>query len=584
MLSLARTVPKPAAFCLPRKVSAIKLCRMLLLACLFAAVLAPYTSAFAQEIQPAAISSFEGSLIKAQDQAPIYYVRGGLKHWVLDPKWVRAHRRLAANIKILPPEIVNSIPSGAPFTYVPPQETRLAALLAVVAFCFLTFVLKFRGRLQQYLAKPIDCCGKDYVFRAILLAIFVLCILLRSMHLLVHPRFWAEEGVIWFQYDLQHSAGAMLLYVYNLSGYMNFAANVAGVLAGGLARSGHIVYAPLASSLFALMLQFIPFLILCLGNSRLFNSRWKLIVGGLFILTLPAATPEIWLNSINSMSFTGLIAFLLLFEDNTKWTPAGRWAVRALLVFCGLTGIYALVLAPFFLAYYFVRRSREHAIQGLILSVVGVIQAGVVIYFKLHSALPMRGEAVPVLAPINVLYYTVVAPFVGQDFARLAFRFFGLEDAWWVANSYPHWPDESTLLAGWVSAIVIAIIVVRLCRREYAVEKLLLAGIFVSYATVTTLGSLHGIISGRYAFLPSLAMLMLVFSNLDSSRFWFRQLLCCIAIAMALSVGVMRFYDMQMFAGPSWRDEVAKWEKDYNYGMRVWPSAWGPPIHYRPTR
>ena len=34
----------------------------------------------------------------------------------------------------------------------------------------------------------------------------------------------------------------------------------------------------------------------------------------------------------------------------------------------------------------------------------------------------------------------------------------------------------------------------------------------------------------------------------------------------------------------SWRDEVAKWEKDPNYGMRVWPSAWGLPIHYQPIR
>lgn len=584
MLPLPRSVSQPAILCLTPEASLSLPCRIFLLTLLFAAVSAPCVSAFGQQIQPTAVSSLDGSLIKAQDQPQIYYMRGGLKHWVLDPKWVRAHRRLAATIKIVPPDVINSIPAGAPFTYVPPQKTRLIAVFAVLAFCFLVLVLKFRGRLQHSLTKPIDCCGKDHVFRAVLLGIFVACVLLRSIHLLVHPRFWAEEGVIWFQYDLQHSAGRMLLYVYNLSGYMNLAANVAGVFAGSLARTGHILYAPLASSLVALLVQLMPFVILCLGNSRLFNSRWKLIVGGLLVLTLPGATPEIWLNSINSMSFAGLIAFLLLFENNTNWRPAVRWAVRVLLILCGLTGIYALVLAPFFFAYYFVRRSREHAIQGFILSAVGAIQAAIVVYFKLHSGLPMRGEAVAALAPINVLYYAVVTPLVGQDFARLAFRFFGLEDAWWVANSYPHWPAESAVLAGWVSAIVIAIILVRLCRREYSLEKMQLAAIFVSYAIITTLGSLHGVISGRYAFLPALAMLMLVFTNLDSSRSRLRQLLCSATIAMALSVGILQFYDMQMYAGPSWRDEVAKWEKDPNYGMRVWPSAWGLPVHYQPTR
>lgn len=534
------------------------------------------------DVRPVAVESLEGSLIKAGNQSAIFYVRGGLKHWIMNPNWLGAHKRLAAHLKIVSPETVDAIPAGAPFTYTPKRDVWLTAVAAFLVFCFLILLVKFPSRIRQLTVS--ECNHKDYLFRKVLFAVLVACVLVRSLHLLAHPRFWAEEGVVWFQFAVTHSAWSTLGFVYPLSGYMNLAANVAAVLSGAAARAGHIFYAPLASTALALGIHVIPLAIICLGNSRLFNSPWKLIIGGLIILILPSTTPEIWLNSINSMSFTGLITLLLLFEENVNWRPAVRWAIRALLAFCGLTGIYAVVLAPFFLACYLYRRSREYLIQGLILLGAGVIQAASVIYFKLHGGLPMRGQGVASLASINALYYHVATPFVGQVFARPIFRFFGIEDAWWVANSYPHWPDESTLLAGWVSAAFIVAILICLCRRKFTFDKLLLAAIFVMYSTVTALGSLHGIAAARYAFLPEATILLLVFLNLDGPSYGLKEVACAAAIAIALSVGVVEFYNMDMFSGPSWSDEVAKWEENHNYGLKVWPGGWGLPIYYYPTK
>ncbi|HJT52785.1 MAG TPA: hypothetical protein VJ848_02965, partial [Candidatus Angelobacter sp.] len=205
MLSLLRT-HRPST--ISRRLRAPTLgCRPLLLTLCLAIFSVSCAPAFGQAIQPTAAASFDGSLIKAQNQTEIYYVHGGLKHWISNGNWLRGHRRLmAAGIKVVSPAIVDSIPSGIPFSYVPPSETRLTAILAVLAFGFLIFVLKFRGRVQQFLAKPVDCCGNDYSFRGVLLAILAFCVVLRSLPLLVHPRFWAEEGVIWFQYAVQHSA------------------------------------------------------------------------------------------------------------------------------------------------------------------------------------------------------------------------------------------------------------------------------------------------------------------------------------------------------------------------------------------
>lgn len=534
------------------------------------------------DIRSPSVASLEGLLVKSPNRAEIYLVRDGLKHSIESPRWIEAHKYGAADMKIVPPEVINAIPTGAPFSYVPKQHLIITAALAVLVFCFLLLMTRYANGIRYLSAITREKHEEGLFVRVGLFAILTGCVLLRSVNLLLHPRFWAEEGVIWFQYALGHSVWSTLVFVYNLSGYLNLAANVAGVLAGLSARTGHMLRAPLVSTIVALIVQSIPFVILCFGNSRLFNSQWKRIVGGVILLVLPSATPEIWLNSINSMSFAGLVTLLLLFE-HTDWRPAVRWLVRALLMLCGFTGIYAVVLAPFFFADYIYRRLRERAIQAVILLLVGITQAAAIIYYKLYGGLPMRGEAVARLAPINVAFYHVTMPFVGQDLARMLFRFVGMEDAWWVASSYPHWPAESTLLAGWISSLLVTVCLIWLCRRECSFDKLLLVGMFSTYSIITTLGSLHGIPAGRYAFLPAVALVLLVFSNIDTASYGIRHAVCCAAIAMSLAVGIGQFWNMEMFSGPSWRDEVVAWKKDQNYGLKVWPGGWGHPIYYHPN-
>ncbi len=84
---------------------------------------------------------------------------------------------------------------------------------------------------------------------------FVLLMWLRAPSLLVHPRFWAEEGTYWFQYASTHSLMQDLFFLFPPSGYLNLMANIGGVLSSATARFLKIEYAPLATTIAAFLVQ-----------------------------------------------------------------------------------------------------------------------------------------------------------------------------------------------------------------------------------------------------------------------------------------------------------------------------------------
>jgi hypothetical protein len=66
--------------------------------------------------------------------------------------------------------------------------------------------------------------------------------------------------------------------------------------------------------------------------------------------------------------WTGLAAFIILFEDMSGWSNRHKWLFRWLVLFCGLSGPYAAVLAPIFALSYFVYREPERLVRAGILA------------------------------------------------------------------------------------------------------------------------------------------------------------------------------------------------------------------------
>jgi hypothetical protein len=94
-------------------------------------------------------------------------------------------------------------------------------------------------------------------------------------------------------------------------------------------------------------------------------------------------------------------------------------------------------------------------------------------------------------------------------------------------------------------------------------------------AYLGSLGAKIGMVSAlpgaRYAMVPQVLFDLCLLSwcalHRGSVRFW-----SGCAVAWLIIVGILDYRAAQV--GPPWRPQVAKWEKNRSYVMKIWPPGW----------
>lgn len=415
-----------------------------------------------------------------------------------------------------------------------------------------------------------------------LLAIAVL-VIIRAPHLFSDPRFWAEEGSGWFQNTVDNGLLSTLVYIFPASGYFNVFANLAGATAWLTARFVGLQYAPAATTLLSLGVLALLFSLILFGKSRLFPATWMKIAACLIVLFAPTSIGEIWLNSINAMSYLGLICVLLAFEDPPHWSSRRKWLTRTFLVVCGLSGIYAAILPPLFVGAFWAYRNREHLVMAAILTSCLTIQLGAagtkglqqtrVAYVTLDTAL------------VNILFHHLAMPLAGERAARQTFEEFGLTDALATAATVPR--AGRVVLAAWFAFTLMSIVLAFLAGYRKNREKAMLAGAFVMYATVTAIGSLNGVPSNRYAFIPGVLLLLLVLKAITDGRRASFVALTAVVLSFALIQGAKNYRQdvclrTDQWGAPSWSAEVSAWRSNPRHRLRTWPVWWQGTVAYPP--
>jgi hypothetical protein len=190
------------------------------------------------------------------------------------------------------------------------------------------------------------------------LVAFTVLVLIRIPDVLL-GRFWAEEGRVFFQngWNLPWYQALFVSY----GGYLNLAANLAGVLANYLAPLERACF---VSTIFALIIQMFPCVLLCMSNQLWLQNRKFLLAAMLVITTMPM-TQEIWLSSLGSQCYLNLCVALILGLE-TRSGLVGYFH-KALLFLTPLTGPGSIALIPFFILRAVIDRSVARAIQASLL-------------------------------------------------------------------------------------------------------------------------------------------------------------------------------------------------------------------------
>ena len=367
-------------------------------------------------------------------------------------------------------------------------------------------------------------------------------IYLKAPFLINSPRFWAEEGSFHFKFSYEHNLIDNILLVYWRAGYYNLFANFGSEIASLMPLN----YAPFVTTGFAFSAQLVPYIILITGKSYLFDKEYKKIFGFLVLAFLPSVTGEVWLNTINSQVWFGLVGMLLLFETFTKISKTRKYFYRSLFFIGGLTGFYLLVFYPLFLVKAISEKNREVVTCFFILTLTLSIQM-VVFYLALEFNVlnEKRFSSMGIQSIQSVFFYQFIVPIVGKN---------------------------TNLLIHLIITISFFYIITPTGLNKIGIMLLLS---WVGMAIFTILGSFHGNPSDRYSIVSGYILLFFLIHNSN-----FRDKKSVLAIFLIIISILTGFYNYKkqdiglQCDGKNWNNEVKIYLENKKHELNICPKGW----------
>jgi hypothetical protein len=392
------------------------------------------------------------------------------------------------------------------------------------------------------------------------LAVLAVLAFLRSPHVLLEGRFWAEEGSIHFAHAYAEGGIAGLTFIDQRAGYLNLIPNVGTWLATLVPLS----VAPLVTTWLAFgVLLFVLWIAVAWPSDLLPTPGARLIAAGLLLFG-PAAHPEVWLNTINSQTHLGIAGILLAFVRLDDLSRRRFHLSVTGLVVAALSGLYTTILTPLFVWRAHRQRTRRSIIHAAVIAGTTAFQGVIVLVSRTSGSLEESKLTIP--DPAELL-----GTFAGLHLAPIVIgRQPGDELAANVIE--PSGPWVITVVV--VAALIIG--VVAFAAGETSAEILVpLGAAFVLVEGFVQLGA-WGIADARYAVVPLAILSLLLAHAVGASSESLRRGAAIGLVAAAMIAGLTDYWTEKRIAlacieCPDWQAEVDGWEADPNDDLQIWP-------------
>jgi len=412
----------------------------------------------------------------------------------------------------------------------------------------------------------------------ILVSVLVIALnILRCPELLVHPRFFAEEGATYFSGAFQQSFLANIFSAH--FGYYT----LYNQIATSLAAMAPLEFAPLVTTWLSFFVQIGISLYVLWGELPLLDTLFRRTVLALAIPLL--AWPGHWLTVIGTQCWFGAGTFLLLLGANSSRLRSSYVLKGMYLGLAGLTGVISCFMAPAYLLRAAKEKSREYfAYAGMLLFCLGVHLA-VLLQAVLTNSAEVSCRFVSNHLD-SLLYKTIVyqfaVPFTGRGiFEQASVVAVGsglkanLENIFGV-NLLVYDLFMIPMAIGMMVMLITAIII---WQQRSRLDLQLIA---LSLLTVSVLSNIcsAGLSGGpRYYFLPSLMLLTLFIGFWELKKI---RVLTALTGCIILSTLLLNGYEYRSIMlkqavkpdYPDWQTEVEQWRKFPAYEINIWPAPW----------
>ena len=378
-----------------------------------------------------------------------------------------------------------------------------------------------------------------------------------------------EEGSHYFKNAYENGFLNQLLYFDPRAGYYNLIAN----LLTELSTYVPLIYSPLVTAYGSLLIILIPLFLILFKDSYLFKNDKEKFIGSLIFFITGPHIPEIWANSVNSQIYLFFVSLLILYlkPDNKK----NQILYPMLILISGLSAIYSCILTPLFFFKYLYTRKRNDLINSIILIVCSITQGTLIFYSKFMGQLYVSVTKTSVDI-INLSYNFFAKPIIGRQPIYFFYENFGLE-----SFGYNSMLFLFILLSVIVLSLLLKFKFIQFFLKDHIFKSLIL--IYILVFIVVIFGADNSQTSGRYAAIPGLLFLLIIFYL--ASNFPLKALNNFFSILITISIiaGVYEFRPstknvriqyiefLDCINCPKWKSDIEKWKEDENSYLHVWP-------------
>jgi len=415
---------------------------------------------------------------------------------------------------------------------------------------------------------------KTYRIELFIFVVSVGIIFLRYPGIILNPRFYAEEGSLffWRAYHSDAFSISSLFTNHGSLGYYNFMPDFAAWVA---ATFFPLFYAPYATMGLSFLIQITPLYMIVTSRNPLWDSPLKKTLGSLLVLLVPLSS-EIWLNTLGSQFHLGLISFLILLESGDRLSLWKKWVYRVLLLIGGFSGINSCILTPFFFLKGVRNRNRETLLHAALLTFTATLQLHSLLLSS-NTRLSKLGEPYSLIANmVNTNFVsTLLGPAVANSLSRIIIGIHSNAD-----DVLPF-----LLISLMIGEAICLYFLYRSNRNGWLSFTTLGAVLTVGIAVYIGMHAskwetVNPYNATRYFWFPNAMMALYVLFAMKEQPSLSKTIRCNRVVGFCLiSIlinGILNYDMVDEYKNmPSWRNEVTMWmQNDEKKTIALWPHGW----------
>jgi hypothetical protein len=390
------------------------------------------------------------------------------------------------------------------------------------------------------------------------LFLLIIIIFYRSPYILLEGRFLAEEGFFWYKNILLNGQFSTLILIQDISGYFHLWMNIAAFFSGLVTMEK----APLVTVYFSFfLLVYILFYIINSKSDFLPTNNTKYIAC-MIVLFSPVMTSEVWLNSLNAMSYLGILSFFILLESSHS--SIFKKINFIFLFISGLSGFYSSGLLPLFFIKYIYYRTKTNLLNFIIILFTAVIQISLAFISTVNNEITSERFYLGSEKIINYIYNVILKALFGREILQSIMSLVNLNFLIFVSLLF-------------VSILFIYLFKFLITKKDYALRMIVLAFIIESF--IILIGSAYkDSVGGRYQVVSGVifSFIFLRLYLLENNKI--KKFLSGSIILFFLTIGFVEFKYNALYPEflsciecPKWKKEVEKWKVDKKYHLKIWP-------------